>query len=104
LDEFSVHKLCDELSALIEHKPGENPDSLTRARAAIESLHSTSLGDVLNKKLVSLAYGFEQWFSAGKWNRQNDGGRLVKHYLEDDLIGIRAAIWSKSQDDGQSKN
>jgi hypothetical protein len=98
VNEFAVTKLCDELSALIEYKPGENPDALSRARAAIESLHSSRLGDVVDKRLVSLAYGIEQWFSAGKWNRQNDGGRLVKHYLEDDLIRLRAAIWSKSQD------
>lgn len=104
MDEFAVNKLCDELSALIEHKPGDNPDALTRARAAIESLHSTRLGDVVNDKLVSLAYGFEQWFSIGEWNRKSDGGRLVKSYLEDDLICLRAAMWCTFRDNEGSQH
>jgi hypothetical protein len=104
LDELAVNKLCDELSALIEHKPGVNPDALSRARAAIESLHSTRSGDFINEKLVGLAYGFKQWFSGGKWNRQNDGGRLVKSYLEYDLICLRAAMWRKLRDNGGSQN
>jgi hypothetical protein len=98
LDEFEVNKLCDELAALIEHEPGDNPDALSRAQTLIETLRSTDSGGYINERLSRLSYGFEQWFSVDKWNRQNDDGQLVKRYLEDDLICLRVVLWSKSQD------
>jgi hypothetical protein len=98
VDESDVNRLCEELSALIELEGGVNPDALSRARWAIGALQSMESGDYINKKLVALADGFEQWFRIDKWNRQDDGGSLVQHCLEDDLICIKAAIWCKSND------
>ena len=97
VDEAEINRLCEELSALIELEPGVNPDALGRARWAITALRSTESGDYVNEKLSGLAYGFEQWFSIDKWNRHDDRGLLVKRCLEDDLIGIRAAMWRKSR-------
>jgi hypothetical protein len=104
LDELEVNKLCDELSALIEHQPGINPDALSRAHTAIETLRSTNSGDYVNERLIGLACGFEQWFSFDKWNRQNDDGRLVKRHLEDDLICLRVVMWRRSQENGTWQN
>ena len=98
MNESEVNRLCEELGALIELEGGVNPDALSRARWAIGALRSTESGDYINKKLVALADGFEQWFRIDKWNRQDDGGSLVQHCLEDDLICIKAAIWCKSND------
>lgn len=101
LDDVEVNRLCEELSALIELEPGVNADALSRARWAITALHSTKSGDYVNEKLVGLAYGFEQWFSASKWNRHDDGGKFVRQHLEDDLICLRAAMWRKSRGKGE---
>jgi hypothetical protein len=101
VNEVDVYRLCEELSALIELEPGANADALSRARWAITALRSTESGGHVDEKLVGLAHGFEQWFSADKWNRQNDQGTLVKHQLEDDLISLRAAMWRKSQGNGE---
>ena len=98
MDESEVDRLCEELSALIELKGGVNPNALSRARWAIAVLKSTEPGDYINQKLVALADAFEQWFRIDKWNRQDDGGPLVQHCLEDDLLCIKAAIWCKSKD------
>ena len=98
VNESEVNKLCEELSAIIELEGGVNPDALGRARWAIAALQSTKCGDYVDKKLVALADGFDQWFRIDKWNRQDDGGPLVQHCLEDDLICIKAAIWCKSTD------
>jgi hypothetical protein len=98
VDESEVNRLCEELSVLAGLEGGVNPDALSRARCAIAALQSTECGDYLGKKLVALADGFEQWFRIDKWNRQDDGGPLIQHCLEDDLICIRAAIWCKSND------
>ena len=98
MDESEVDRLCEELSALIELKGGVNPNALSRARWAIAVLQATEPGDYINQKLVALADAFEQWFRIDKWNRQDDGGPLVQHCLEDDLLCIRAAIWCKSKD------
>jgi hypothetical protein len=96
--ESEVEMLCEELSALIELEGGVNPNALSRARWAIAALQSTEPGDYINKKLVALADAFEQWFRIDKWNRQDDGGPLVQHCLEDDLLCIKAAIWCQSKD------
>ena len=98
MDESEVNRLCEELRALMELEGGVNPDALSRARWAIAALQSTESGDYIDKKLVALADAFEQWFRINKWKRQDDGGPLVQHCLEDDLICIRAAIWCKSND------
>ena len=98
VDESEVNRLCEELSALIELEGGVNPDALGRARWAIAALQSTESGDYIDKKLVALADAFEQWFRIDKWKRQDDGGPLVQHCLEDDLICLRAAIWCRSND------
>ena len=98
MDESEVNRLCEELNALIELEGGVNPDALSRARGAVAALRTTESGDYIDKKLVALADGFEQWFRIDSWNRQHDGGSLVQHCLEDDLICIRAAIWCKSID------
>jgi len=98
VDESEVNRLCEELNALIALEGGVNPDALSRARLAIAALQSTESSDYIDKKLVALADGFEQWFRIDKWNRQHDGGSLIQHCLEDDLICIRAAIWCKSND------
>ena len=95
MDESEVNRLCEELSALIELEGGVNPNALSRARWAIAALQSTECGDYIDKKLVALADGFEQWFRIDKWNRQDDRGQLVKRSLEDNLICIRAAMWRK---------
>jgi hypothetical protein len=97
VDESEVNRLCEELSALMELEAGCNPDALSRARWAITALQSTESGDYIDKKLVGLASGFEQWFSVDKWNRHGDEGRLVKQCLEDGLICIRAELWRKSR-------
>jgi hypothetical protein len=98
VDKSEVDRLCEELSALIELEGGVNPNALSRARWAIAALQSTEPGDYIHKKLVALADAFEQWFRIDKWNRQDDGGPLVQHCLEDDLLCIKAAIWCKSKD------
>ena len=76
----------------------ESSSALSRARWAIAALQSTEPGDYINKKLVELADAFEQWFRIDKWNRQDAGGPLVQHCLEDDLLCIKTAIWCKSKD------
>jgi hypothetical protein len=98
VNESEVNRLCEELSTIIELEGGVNPDALCRARWAIAALQSTEPGDYIDKKLIALADAFEQWFRIDKWNRQDDGGPLVQHCLEDDLLCIRAAIWCKSKD------
>lgn len=98
MNESEVNKLCEELSAIIELEGGVNPDALGRARWAIAALQSTKCGDYVDKKLVALAASFEQWFRIDTWNRQENGGPIVQHCLEDDLICIKAAIWCKSTD------
>jgi hypothetical protein len=98
VNESEIDRLCEELSALIELEGGVNPNALSRARSAIAALQSTKAGDYIDKKLVALADAFEQWFRIDKWNRQDDGGPLVQHCLEDDLLCIKAAIWCKSKD------
>jgi hypothetical protein len=98
VNESEVDRLCEELSALIELEGGANSDALSRAHWAIAALRSTEPGDYIDEKLVALADAFEQWFRIDKWNRQDDGGPLVQHWLEDDLLCIRAAIWCKSKD------
>jgi hypothetical protein len=98
VNESEVNRLCEELSAIIELEGGVNPDALGRARWAIAALQSTECDDYIDKKLVALADGFDQWFRVDRWNRQEDGGPIVQHCLEDDLICIRAAIWCKSND------
>jgi hypothetical protein len=99
VDGSEVSRLCEELSALIELlEEGVNSNALSRALWVISAPQSTECGDYIGKKLVALADGFEQWFRIDKWNRQDDGGPLVQHCLEDDLICIRAAIWCKSND------
>lgn len=98
MGDSEVNRVCEELSTLIELKGGVNPNALSRARWAIAALQSTEPGDYIDKKLIALADAFEQWFRIDKWNRQDDGGPLVQHCLEDDLICIRAAIWCKSND------
>ncbi|HEX2789703.1 MAG TPA: hypothetical protein VHN17_04680 [Steroidobacteraceae bacterium] len=97
MDDAEVNTLCEQLTTLIELEAGCNPEALSRARWAIMSLKSMELGDDVDEKLVGLAEGFEEWFSIDKWNSRDDGGRLVKQSLEDDLICIRAAMWCKSQ-------
>jgi hypothetical protein len=103
VDESEVDRLCEELSALIELEGGVNPDALSRAHWAIAALQSTEPGNYIDKKLVALANAFEQWFRIDKWNRQDDGGPLVQHCLEDDLLCIRAAIWCRSKDHKTSR-
>ena len=98
VDESEVDRLCEELGGLIELEGGVNPDALSRARWAIAALQSTEPGDYINKKLVELADAFEHWFRIDKWNRQDAGGPLVQHCLEDDLLCIKTAIWCKSKD------
>jgi hypothetical protein len=102
VDEAEIERLCEELGAFIELEPGVNPVALSRARTTIGTLHLTRSGSCVNQKLVGLAYGFEQWFSPGKWNRHDDHGEFVKHHLEDDLVGLRAAMWIKSRGDRAS--
>jgi hypothetical protein len=97
VDEAEVNRLCEELGDLIEFEAGFNPDALGRARWAIMAFKSTESGHHIDKNLDALAAGFEDWFSIDKWNRQNDGGRLVKQSLDNELICIRAAMWRKAR-------
>lgn len=99
MDESEISQLCKQLETLIALQPGANPEALKRARRAIETLHSANSGDHVNQKLFSLIYGFEQWFSPGKWDRRGDNGALVKQHLEDDLAAVWAAMWRRSQGD-----
>ena len=98
VDEAEVNRLCEELSALIEIKPGLNLDALGRAHGAIAALQSTQSGDYADNKLIALAFGFEQWFSSDKCARQGARGQIVKECLERDLISLQAAMWRKSND------
>jgi hypothetical protein len=92
VDEVEVDKLCEELRAHIELGAGLNPAALSQARDIIKAFHSTGSGHHVNEPLVGLACGFEQWFSRGQWNKRDDAGRLVKFYLDDDLINLKAAM------------
>ena len=98
MDAAEVNRFCEELSALIELEAGLNPDALGRARWATVALQSTEPGDYVYDKLIAIAFGFEQWFSSDRCNRQNDGGRIVKDCLEADLISVQAALWRKLND------
>jgi hypothetical protein len=92
VNEAEVDRLCEELHDHIELGAGLNPAALSQARRIIKAFHSTGSGDHVHEQLVGLALGFEQWFSFRKWNRRDDGGKLVKRYLGDNLINLKAAM------------
>ena len=96
MNKAEIELLCGELGACIELEPGINPEALRRAHGTIGTLRLTGSGSYVNQKLAGLAYGFDQWFSHGNWNRHDDHGKLVKQHLEDDLGCIRAADWRTS--------
>jgi hypothetical protein len=91
MDGTEVARLCDELNAMIKLGPGVNPDALSHAKGIIETFRAIGSADYVNEQLVGIDYGFEQWFSADKWNRQSDGGQLVKRYLRDDIVNLKKA-------------
>jgi hypothetical protein len=92
VDEDEVEKLCEELRGLIELGPGAKFEALTRARRILEIFRTTKSGDYVDEKLLGLSYGVEQWFSFGKWNRRGDGGKLVRGYLDADIIILKEAM------------
>ena len=96
-----VEGLCDELDGLIKLGPRINAEAWRRTRAIVDLFRSNRSGEVVHDHLVGLAYGFEQWFSLGKWDRLGDGGRLVEDYLRSDIIDLKVAlaIWRASRID-----
>jgi hypothetical protein len=92
VDEVEVDRLCQELRGHIALGAGRNPAALSQARGIIKAFRSTGSGDHVNEKLIGLTYGFEQWFSRGKWNWRDDGGQRVRRDLNDELINLKAAM------------
>jgi hypothetical protein len=99
VDAAEVEGLCEELDGLIKRGPRINADAWSRARAIVERFRSNRSGEAVHDHLVGLAYRFAQWFSAGKWDRLGDGGRVVKDDLHADIINLKVAIaiWRASQ-------
>jgi hypothetical protein len=91
MDGAEVARLCDELNALVKLGPAVNPEALSHAKGIIETFRAARSGGHVGEMLVGIDYGFEQWFSADKWNRQSDGGRGVKCCLRDDILSLKKA-------------
>jgi hypothetical protein len=104
VDAAEVDTLCEELRDLIKLGPGVNDDALRRARGIIETFRATRSGDYVNEKLIELAEGFEQWFSARNWDINFDAGASCKQWLYVDIggLGYAMAAWRSSRREGKA--